>query len=225
MIKTLAFDIYGTLIDTHAVAAQLESMLHDTALTQRFTQQWRDKQLEYSFRRGLMGAYADFSTCTRQALDYCCELFSTPFTQGERDSLMQVYAVLPAYQEANQALSSISKSNFRLVAFSNGSASAVDRLLTHAGIRDYFEAIVSVEEIPSFKPDPRVYQHLLNRLNTSSHETMLVSSNPFDILGASHSDWKTAWISRGNTVFDPWGVKPDWVCSDLNDLAMQLIED
>jgi len=52
MKTTLAFDVYGTLIDTHGVVAALTEMIGKQA--QGFSQSWRDKQLEYSFRRGLM---------------------------------------------------------------------------------------------------------------------------------------------------------------------------
>lgn len=222
MIRTLAFDIYGTLINTHAVATQLAGLLNDEELTKRFTQQWRDKQLEYSFRRGLMGAYADFSVCTRQALDFCCDLFNTPFSQAERNALLATYAVLPAYAEVNESLNHISKLDIRLIAFSNGSASAVDGLLNNAGLSHFFEAIVSVEELPSFKPDPRVYDHLLARMNCNSETTMLVSSNPFDVIGASHAGWKTAWIDRGTAPFDPWGIEPDMICGGLHELAQRI---
>ncbi len=64
----LAFDVYGTLIDTAGVTEELRDIIGDRA--PGFAQLWRDKQLEYSFRRALMQNYADFSVCTRQALEY-----------------------------------------------------------------------------------------------------------------------------------------------------------
>ncbi|RMF46291.1 MAG: haloacid dehalogenase type II, partial [Deltaproteobacteria bacterium] len=51
-MTTLAFDVYGTLIDTHGVLTALEKLVGDKALA--FSNSWRDKQLEYSFRKGLM---------------------------------------------------------------------------------------------------------------------------------------------------------------------------
>ena len=77
---TLAFDVYGTLIDTHGVIVALEKHVVDNAVG--FSQMWRDKQLEYSFRRGLMKKYETFAVCTANALDFTCDslkvlLFST----------------------------------------------------------------------------------------------------------------------------------------------------
>ena len=71
MATTLAFDVHGTLIDTHGVSLALQGMVGTRAA--EFSRHWRDKQLEYSFRRGLMQHYASFATCTRDALEYTCE--------------------------------------------------------------------------------------------------------------------------------------------------------
>ena len=63
MKTTLAFDVYGTLIDTRGVLETLEKWL-DTGDALSVSKLWREKQLEYSFRRGLMRDYVDFSVCT-----------------------------------------------------------------------------------------------------------------------------------------------------------------
>jgi 2-haloacid dehalogenase len=55
---TLAFDVYGTLVDPSGMAAHLAPDLGAKAA--EFADCWREKELEYSFRRGLMHNYADF---------------------------------------------------------------------------------------------------------------------------------------------------------------------
>ncbi len=68
MVTTLAFDVYGTLIDTNGVIIALEKHVGNKA--SEFSRTWREKQLEYSFRRGLMQNYENFDICTSNALDY-----------------------------------------------------------------------------------------------------------------------------------------------------------
>jgi len=63
MTHALAFDIYGTLIDPHGVVDELRQLLGDKA--PEFSRVWREKQLEYTWRRGLMRRYEDFGVCTR----------------------------------------------------------------------------------------------------------------------------------------------------------------
>jgi HAD superfamily hydrolase (TIGR01493 family) len=70
MSITLALDIYGTLINPLAVRTALAAHVGDDGPA--FAGLWRTKQLEYSFRRGLMGAYRDIvrpcaSTCPGMA--------------------------------------------------------------------------------------------------------------------------------------------------------------
>lgn len=73
----LGFDVYGTLVDPLTLADPLRALVGEHAVL--FAELWQRKQLEYSFRRGLMRRYVDFDVCTRQALRYTqqelgCEL-------------------------------------------------------------------------------------------------------------------------------------------------------
>ena len=67
-ISAYAFDVYGTLIDTNGVLDKLREYTEDQA--EGISTVWRAKQLEYSFRRGLMQQYVPFPEITAQALDY-----------------------------------------------------------------------------------------------------------------------------------------------------------
>ncbi len=78
MEVTLAFDVYRTLIDTHGVVSKLQETVG--ARAKEFSQTWRDKQLEYSFRRGLMQNYANFSVCTSHALGYTSTYYKVSLT-------------------------------------------------------------------------------------------------------------------------------------------------
>lgn len=86
-MATIAFDVYGTLIDTDGVVDRLREWIGSQAET--FSQTWRSKQLEYSFRRGLMRRYENFAVCTRHALDYCCAEYEVSFSAGQKDALLE----------------------------------------------------------------------------------------------------------------------------------------
>ena len=182
MAVTLAFDVYGTLIDTHGVVAKLGELVDERAT--EFSSAWRDKQLEYSFRRGLMQNYENFAVCTRDALDYTCARFGVDFTSAEKQALLDIYRELPAFDDVQDALSDLAGRGCRLYAFSNGSAEAVETLLSAAGIRERFLGVVSCDDIRSFKPNPAVYAHFLRKSQASGSEAWLISGNPFDVIGA-----------------------------------------
>ncbi len=221
MIITLAFDIYGTLIDTQAVKTSLTGMIDASADT--FSSLWREKQLEYSFRRGLMQSYQDFSVCTRDALEYCCKQLGEDLSSEQKQQLLQEYQTLSAFPDVEPCLKQLQQGDYRMFAFSNGAADAVTGLLQHAGIEQYFEGVVSVDEIKSLKPNPAVYAHFLRRSGATGAQSWLVSSNPFDVIGAVSAGMSAAWVRRSpQAVFDPWGIEPTITVTRLTELDSDI---
>lgn len=217
MAVTLAFDVYGTLVDTAGVAAELEQMVGANAAG--IVSLWRNKQLEYSFRRAVMRQYRDFDTCTRQALEYACAVDGIKLSDENVERLMETYLSLPCFADVKDALTALSSSGFRLFAFSNGVAASVAQLLRHAGIDAFFSDVISVDEIMTFKPDPAVYAHFMRRAGSSPQDTWLISSNPFDVSGAVAAGLRAAWVRRADgAVFDSWEFQPDLVVGDLSQL-------
>ena len=222
MAITLAFDVYGTLIDTHGVVAKLEEIVGDRA--KDFSSTWRDKQLEYSFRRGLMQNYQNFAICTRDALDFTCERYAVDMTPGQKQELLDVYRELPAFDDVEDALADLAARDCRLFAFSNGSAEAVETLLSAAGIRDRFLGVVSCDDVRSFKPNPAVYAHFLRQAQASGDAAWLISGNPFDVIGAISAGMHAAWVRRTeDSIYDPWGIEPTVTVTNLRELADRII--
>ncbi|KAA1189993.1 haloacid dehalogenase type II [Pseudohalioglobus sediminis] len=221
MALTLAFDVYGTLIDTHGVVSELRKLVGDKA--EQFSQVWRDKQLEYAFRRGLMQNYQPFSICTRDALDYACAFLVVDLTGEQKSGLLRCYASLPAFEDAAGALETLKGNGHRLYAFSNGTADAVHTVLVAAGLRDYFHGVVSVDDLKSFKPNPAVYSHFLRESAAQGSSAWLISSNPFDVIGAVSAGMHAAWVKRTEAaVFDPWGIDPTITVANLGELDREL---
>lgn len=80
---------------------------------------------------------------------------------------------------------------------------------------------MSVDDLRTFKPDPAVYAYLARRAEHPVAETWLVSSNPWDVIGAKAAGLRAVWVKRQpETVFDPWDVEPDIVVSRLDELPI-----
>lgn len=227
MKYTLAFDIYGTLINTAGVVEMLEEMIGEKAKV--FSESWRSKQLEYSFRRGLMKQYEDFSVCTKDALDYCNRLFGTDLTESQKSELMNQYKVLPAFPDVEEGLQKLKNANHKLYAFSNGSKEAIKQLLSNANLTDYFNGIVSVEDVQIFKPNPNTYEHFIHETGSQKSNTWLISSNPFDVIGSIAYGFRSVWVQRNpNIIFDPWTsdshgvIEPSTIVDSLTDLSSTL---
>jgi 2-haloacid dehalogenase len=221
MTITLAFDVYGTLIDTHGVVSKLQKIVGDKA--REFSTTWRDKQLEYSFRRGLMQNYENFAVCTSNALDYTCSYHKVALSKEKKDALLDSYRTLPAFEDVEDGLARLKADSFSIYAFSNGSADAIETLLVAAGIRDSFLGVVSVDDLKSFKPNPAVYSYFLRKSGASGNSAWMISSNPFDVIGAISAGMRAAWVQRSQeAVFDPWGIEPTITVRSLRDLNEQI---
>jgi 2-haloacid dehalogenase len=218
----LAFDVYGTLIDPFHMEEHLRTFFGEKA--KEASELWRSKQIEYSFRRALMKEYRTFDTCTAQALLFVSAQLGISLSREAREELLSKYLQLPAYPDVTGALEELAARGFAIAACSNGTESAVRGLLDHAGVLSRFSKIVSVDAIRTFKPDPAVYEYLVAELHTRREMVWLISSNPFDVIGAKACGLRTAWVQRDpKRVFDPWEFEPDLVVHGLAELQGKLV--
>ncbi len=217
----IGFDVYGTLVDPLGISVELRRFVGDDA--DRVAQLWRTTQLEYTWRRSLMGVYEPFSVCTAQALDFAAHSLGHQLAPGVTASILEMYRQLPAFPEAAAGLERIRRAGHRMVAFSNGEAAFVRAVLGNAGLIPMLADVVSVDELKIYKPAPSVYRHLAARMGTEVAVTWLVSSNPFDVIGAKAAGLRAAWVRRNpRAILDPWGIEPDLIVSDLIELSERL---
>jgi 2-haloacid dehalogenase len=217
----IGFDVYGTLVDPQQMQEYLRPFAGDRAA--KLAQLWREKQIEYAFRKALMKRYEDFGVCTLQALVFALHAFDISLSHQEQERVLDGYLNLRAFPDVQGGLKELRAQGHRLFAFSNGVRATVRKLLDRAGIIGEFEDVISVDDVKSFKPDPTVYSHLVRKADQPVIETWLVSSNPWDVIGAKSAGLRAAWIRRsGDQLFDPWGVDPDTIAKDLVDLGQQF---
>lgn len=220
MPLAIAFDIYGTVVDPGGMVTELgETFGARAPLAAR---SWREKQLEFTFRRAVMRRYVDFDLCTAQALDYVSGELGVELTGEGRRALLDAYLRLPAYADAQPGLEKLRAAGHRIVALSNGTEKSVRALLQHAGIESCFEMILSADLVRTFKPDAAVYA-LVERTGVPRERVWLVSGNPFDVIGAKANGLRAVWVRRDpSRVFDPWEFAPDAVIGNLQELDQAI---
>jgi 2-haloacid dehalogenase len=220
-VGLIALDVYGTVIDTAGVATHLGKRFGTRA--QAAAQLWREKQLEFTFRRALMRQYADFDACTAQALRYVSAQLGVRLDEADERALLESYLHLPTFPDVRAGLEGLRQAGHQLVALTNGTERSVRTLLQNAGIAEYFDEILSADQIETFKPDPAVYALLKRAANAQHTPAWLVSGNPFDVIGAKACGLKAAWLRRDpEKIFDPWEFSPDVVVRTLQELCGEL---
>lgn len=218
--EALVFDMYGTLVDTLGISQQIEQLLPQQG--QRVSALWRQSQLEFSFRATLMERYEDFAQLTRKALGYALAATGNTLTPEQQEHLLAQYQRLEPFADVKPGLERLQAAGYTMVIFSNGALSMLNPLLDAAGLRPYFQDIISAEEVRLYKPSPKIYHHAAQRVGRAPEETRLISANPFDVTGALAAGLKAAWVNHIGAPADPLGWLPDVIVRTIAELAEAL---
>jgi 2-haloacid dehalogenase len=203
-VRAFVFDAYGTLFDVASAAARHRSSLGDKHAA--LSQLWRQKQLEYSWLRTLMGRHADFAEITADALDYALEALALP--AHLRDRLLEIYLRLDAYPDASSTLKSLRARGLKTAILSNGTPSMLETIVKEAKLEPLFDALLSIESLGRYKPVPAVYQLAVDRLGVEPAQIGFVSANGWDAAGASAFGFRTVWVNRANAPLDRLPARP-----------------
>jgi len=193
-VNALVFDAYGTLYDTQSVAARTEEMFPGRG--EVITAVWRQKQLEYTWLRGLMGEFRDFWTVTRESLEYTLDAAGVSYTGDQVETILNEYLHLAPFSEAFDALKALKDAGYTLAILSNGEQDSLDTLVRNTGFDAVLDDTITVDGIRRYKPDPAVYDLVRSRLGVALNEALFVSANAFDACSAKANGLQVAWIER-----------------------------
>jgi 2-haloacid dehalogenase len=218
LVRALVFDAYGTLFDPFAVRTRAEELFPGNGAA--LSQLWRAKQLEYSWLRTLMGRYENFWKITEDALVFGCRTLHLSCNEHQQKQLMQVYLTLPAFPEVKPALEKLS--GLPLSILSNGTPDMLSPLVAANNMAHLFQNIFSVDSLQIYKPRPEVYQHAVDRLGVAKESIGFVSSNYWDIAGATSFGFRSYWLNRGAGTGEELGFTPSAVLANLAELPRAL---
>jgi 2-haloacid dehalogenase len=216
-ITAVVFDAYGTLFDVHSPVTKLAGEIGDKAV--QLGALWRQKQLEYTWLRSLMGTHADFWVVTREALDFALAELAISET-GLADELMTLYLKLDVFPDVAEALAALRQRGKRLAILSNGSPSMLDAIVRHAGLEKTFEHVLSVEEVGIYKPSRRVYRLAMQKFHIQDAPSVcFVSANTWDAQAAAQFGFQVVRIARVPKRDDHLPGKPARMIATLAEMA------
>ncbi|WP_043287495.1 haloacid dehalogenase type II [Paraburkholderia oxyphila] len=195
-IRACVFDAYGTLLDVHSAVKRYADLVGVDATV--VSALWRQRQLEYSWTRTMMGRYADFWQLTEESLDFALLSHGLAGRVGLKERLLEAYFELDAYPDAAETLQALREHGFLTAILSNGSQGMLQAALKASNLTDLLDVCISVDEIRIYKPDPRAYQLACDRLSVSPQEICFVSSNAWDLGGAGTFGFETIRVNRLN---------------------------
>lgn len=218
VIKAVVFDAYGTLFDVAAAAREAASEPAFAQLVETWPKlafDWRRKQLEYSWLRAITGDHKDFWAVTGDGLDWALEANGLAGDATLRDRLMALYHALSAYPEAGAVLDALKTRGFATAILSNGTPEMLDAAVTSAGLGGTLDDLLSVESVGIYKPARAVYELVTARFACAPGEVLFVSSNGWDVAGATGFGFQTAWVNRAGDPVDRMDQTPGHIIADL----------
>lgn len=226
MVNICIFDAYGTLFDVTSatrIVANEEEYSSFPNHSVKVSNSWRIKQLEYSWLRNIMHEYIDFWQITKDALDFALEENQIK-NEKLRQRLLDVYWNLSAYPEAQDILTTLKANNIQTGILSNGSKQMLNSAVVSANLKNYLDKIISIDGIEIYKPDPKVYQMVLDQFNCKIEEVLFISSNGWDIAGASKFGFTTLWVNRNLIPKDRLTFMPNKITNNLSTIPNILKE-
>ena len=216
-ITTCIFDAYGTLFDVNAAAREAAKEPDLAALKDSWPQiarDWRIKQLQYSWLRAVAGQHCDFWKVTQDGRDWALDAAKID-NPAIRERLLALYWELAAYPEVPYLLTTLKSKGMNTAILSNGSPDMLDGAVQSAGLGEFLDATLSVEEVGVFKPHSRVYDMVEAHFVCARSDVLFVSSNGWDAAGAAGYGFQTVWVNRAGEPEDRLYARPHHVLPDL----------
>jgi 2-haloacid dehalogenase len=212
-IELCVFDAYGTLYDFNSAVARHRDAIGPKA--DALSEMWRSKQIQYTWLRNGMGAYAPFWQVTGEALDHClaAQGIADP---SVRETLMGAYRTLDPFPEVPAMLDRLRRAGMRLAILSNGNPGMLDPMVRASGLADRFEAVLSVDAVGVYKVDPRTYALVETRCGVKPGKVCFLSSNCWDAHGAARFGFNTVWVNRMGAPDDNL---PGGIVTQIGDLS------
>ena len=218
-VRACVFDAYGTLFDFASAAAGCRDALGEKAGA--LTALWRDKQLQYTWLRGLQQRHADFWQVTSDALDFSMESLHIEDARL-RDRLLDLYRTLRCFPEVPKVLKDLRQAGFVTAILSNGTPAMLADAIRGADLGGLFDHVLSVEQAGVFKPHPDVYRLAVDALRVPAAQIAFQSSNAWDAHAASAFGMRVVWCNRYGQRRERLPGSPDREIRSLAELPALL---
>lgn len=219
-VSTITVDSYGTLVNTDAVERALATHVPDPEPVSKL---WRSRSLMYTMIANSVGMYKPFYEMNREALEYSLAVHGVGLDEDTREEILSTYHKLDVFDDVRDGVERLVDSGYEVYVVSNGNPAMLESMVDHAELGDIISGAISAHEIEKFKPLPEIYRHGAARTGTPIEEIVHVAGPAFDVIGAMNAGMQGAWLTRNNSVWEPFaGVEPDLTVDTFYGLADAL---
>ena len=217
--KAVAFDIIETTFSLEPLRPRLEALgLPPSSLEWLYAAALRD-----AMALACAGEFAPFLEVMKAALRHILARHGVTAGDDEIARALAVMRELPPQPGAREAFETLAGAGIRIVALSNGAKASTAALLAGAGLTDYVEHVLSVDDVSFSKPRREVYRHAVEATALQPAEIAMAACHPWDLNGARAAGLITGYVSRGLPYPSTVMGGPDVEGLELPDLARALV--
>jgi len=203
-IKLIIFDLDGVLVDAKKI--------HFDALNESLDDEYKISLSEH------LSKYDGLKTSEKlkmlnQEKGLPTNLFSEIWDKKQNLTLLKLKNLEKSDNLIN-CLEYFSSNGYKLACCSNSIRKTVLTVLSKLGVIEFFDYIISNEDVKNSKPHPEMYWKAISVMNCLPEETLIVEDSPFGLLAATRSK------SNIMRVESPNDVTIDNINKHLNNLKM-----
>lgn len=215
----LLFDVNETLLDMSDMQEAVNKAFNNE-LAFKF---WFAQLLEYSQVENVTGTYHNFSEVGQAVMRMTVAVTGQDVSEEKQKELVAMVKETKPHPDVIPGLEKLQGAGFRMATLTNSPAKTSVPHLEKVGLKNFFEATLSVDAVEKFKPHSSPYQYAADQLGVKLEDVMMVAAHGWDMAGALRAGARAAFISRPGQVLYPLAPKPELSAPTLSDLADTLI--
>ncbi len=217
--KVILFDVNETLLDLTPVNESVGKALGGRP---ELVQLWFTTLLQYSLATTVADKYFDFAEIGAACLRMVAKNHAVELSEDASKEAIAPMRKLPPHPDVVPTIERLRNANYRLFTLTNSSKVAMVEQMTHAGLTNLFDGLLSIEKVGKYKPHAEVYRWAAGQVEADVSECLLVAAHGWDVAGAAWAGMKTAFVARSGQQVFPLGPTIDITIESLTELPGEL---
>lgn len=216
----LLFDVNETLLDLAPLKTAAAAALGDHA---ELLPLWFTSLLHHSLVTSAAGRFHGFDEIAAATLLMLARGRGLALDEDQARAVAATLRRLPPHPDVEPALRRLRSAGITMAALTNSTRGGVAEQMEYAGLSGYFDALLSVEDVGTYKPHGEVYRWAARRMGAGEGASMMVAAHGWDVAGALWAGLRAAFVARPGQVLFPLAPAPEIVEPDLGGVARRLL--
>lgn len=178
-LRALIFDFDGLILDTESVEVVLWQELYSA----------HGAVFDLAAYKEIIGTFGlkKFSPSQEFRNVIGNDDIAQPYLDTMREKMDNVLLQSPPMPGVVDLISQAKPFNLRLAVGSSSPYSWVNRYLSHMGLWDEFDTVVTLDDVSHSKPSPEIFQTILSRFNIHPNQALVLEDSPNGVLAANRA--------------------------------------